>query len=96
MQLDSAEMAKYGIRLKQAENAWLVKTKELEREIEKLTTQKTDSTAKRDSIPYPVYVPKEVPKPLSWWQRFRMNVGGVVFWLLIGAAVFGIWKIVHK
>jgi hypothetical protein len=25
-----------------------------------------------------------------------MNVGGVVVWLLIGAAVFGIWKIVHK
>jgi hypothetical protein len=35
-------------------------------------------------------------KPLSWWQRLRMNVGGVVVWLLIGAAVFGIWKIVHK
>lgn len=35
-------------------------------------------------------------KPLSWWQRLRMNVGGVAVWLLIGAAVFGIWKIVHK
>ena len=35
--------------------------------------------ATRDSIPvpYPVTVTKQVPAPLSWWQRTRIYVGGV-------------------
>lgn len=36
----------------------------------------------RDSIPYPVEV--EVEKKLSWWQRQKMEYGGIA----IGAAVF--------
>lgn len=36
--------------------------------------------ATHDSIPvpYPVTVTKQVPAPLSWWQRARIYVGGVV------------------
>lgn len=90
MQLDSEAMARYGIRLAQAERAWLVKTAELERELQRISKIKTDTVLIRDSIPYPVPTPVEVAKPLSWWQRFRMTLGtfalgaiGVGFFLMI-------------
>jgi hypothetical protein len=98
MQLDSAEMAKYGIQLKAAERAWLVRTKELEREIERIMAMRTDSVAKRDSIPYPVYVPKEVPAELTWWQRTRIYMGDallVIILLLIGIGVMRLTKILR-
>lgn len=36
--------------------------------------------ARIDSVPkpYPVETVKEVEKPLTWWQRIRIYVGGVV------------------
>ena len=98
MQLDSAEMAKYGIQLKAAERAWLVRTKELEREIERIMALRTDSTAKRDSIPYPVYVPTEVPAELTWWQRTRIYMGDALLFiilLLIGIGVMRLTKILR-
>lgn len=98
MQLDSAEMAKYGIQLKAAERAWLVRTKELEREIERIMALRTDSTAKRDSIPYPVYVSKEVPAELTWWQRTRIYMGDALLFiilLLIGIGVMRLTKILR-
>lgn len=98
MQLDSAEMAKYGIQLKAAERAWLVRTKELEREIERIMAMRTDSTAKRDSIPYPVYVTKYVPADLTWWQRTRIYMGDALLFiilLLIGIGVMRLTKILR-
>ena len=68
MQLDSAAMARYGIQLKSAERAWLVKSKELERQIQQLMQLSQTKDTVRDSIPYPVEVIKEVPAKLSWWQ----------------------------
>lgn len=93
MQLDSAEMAKYGIQLKNAERAWLVKTRELERQIQQLMqlTQTKDSVHDTIPMPYPVEVVKEVEKDLSWWQQTRMHIGGVVLWLIGIAAV--VWLI---
>lgn len=45
--------------------------------------------SKRDSIPYPVEVTKEVPAELTWWQRTQMYAGDVLLLLLIGGvAVF--------
>ena len=98
MQLDSAEMAKYGIQLKAAERAWLVRTKELEREIERIMAMRTDSTAKRDSIPYPVEVKVEVPADLTWWQRTRIYMGDALLFiilLLIGIGVMRLTKILR-
>lgn len=98
MQLDSAAMAKYGIQLKAAERAWLVRTKELEREIERIMALRTDSTAKRDSIPYPVEVKVEVPANLTWWQRTRIYMGDALLFiilLLIGIGVLRLTKILR-
>ena len=47
-----------------------------------------------DSIPVPYEVVKEVEveKPLSWWQSMRMHIGGIVVWLLLILAIYGILK----
>ena len=92
MQLDSAAMAKYGIQLKAAERAWLVKTSELERMMREMAQMKGDTIHMRDSIavPYPVEVEKRVVAPLSWWQRVRMRCGEA---LLVGLAFFIFVKI---
>ena len=81
MQLDSAAMAQYGIKLATAERAWLVQSKELEKEIARLTAQKTDTFIKIDSIPKIVVKEKE----LSKWQRLKMDAGGAA--MIIAAAL---------
>lgn len=86
MQLDSAAMAQYGIRLQNAERAWLVKTKELERELQRIAQMKADTIIQVDSIPYPVDRPVEVEKPLSWWQCLRLHLGNIML-VLIGASI---------
>lgn len=77
MQLDSAAMAKYGIQLKSAERAWLVKTQEMERIINELMAKSEVRDTVRDSIPkpYPVEVIKEVEKPRSWFEKGLIAVG---------------------
>ena len=88
MQLDSAAMAQYGIQLKSAERAWLVRTAELERQIQQLKELRNDSIQKADSIPYPVEVPKEVPAELTWWQQTRLHIANVVLYILGLGALF--------
>ena len=83
MQLDSAAMAKYGITLKNAERAWLVKTAEMERQIQMLLQMNMQKDSVHDSIPVPYPVIKEVPAELTWWQQTRLHLGGIVFWLAI-------------
>jgi hypothetical protein len=87
MQLDSAAMAKYGIQLKSAERAWLIKTAELQRQIERLEAMSIQKDSVHDSIPYPVEVIKEVPAELSWWQGLLVRLGfcslGIVIIYLI-------------
>ena len=80
MQLDSAAMAKYGIQLKNAERAWLVKSWELERQIENL--QKL--TAIRDTVRDTIQVPYPVEKKLSKWQQTKVDWGG---WAMLGVLV---------
>ena len=65
MQLDSAAMAQYGIRLQAAEKAWLVRTAELEKQLHNMQKTKTDSLLKIDSIPIPY--PVEVVKTEHHW-----------------------------
>ena len=89
MQLDSTAMAKYGIQLKSAERAWLVKTAELQRQIERLEAMSIQKDSVHDSIPYPVEVIKEVPAKLSWWQGLLVRLGYVS---LIFVAVFVLYR----
>lgn len=91
MQLDSAAMAQYGIRLQKAERAWLVRSQELERRLSELQHMTATRDTIHDSIPqpYPVEVVKEVEKPLTRWQTMRMHMGELLLALL--AAVV-IWK----
>jgi hypothetical protein len=83
MQLDSAEMARYGIALNKAERAWLVKSKELERQIQQLKQLSTTKDTVRDSIPYPVEIIKEVPAKLSWWQGLLVRLGYIALAIVI-------------
>ena len=87
MQLDSAAMAQYGIRLKNAERAWLVKSWELERQIENLQTL----TAIRDTVRDTIQVPYSVEKKLSKWQQTKEDQGG---WVILAADVMVILFIV--
>ena len=92
MQLDSAAMAKYGIQLKAAERAWLVKTAELERRLQQLIENHTDTVHERDSIPVPYPVIKEVEKKLSKTQKGLMWVGGLS---LMALFLFIVYKAKH-
>ena len=90
-------MAKYGIQLKNDERAWLVKTKELERQIQQLMqlTQTKDSV--HDTVPMPYPVVRDVNRELSSWERLRMNVGTIAIIAAI-AFIIGVtaWRIVRK
>lgn len=58
--------------------------------------EKTDTLyeSRVDSIPVPYEVIKdvEVEKSLSWWQSMRIYIGGIVCWLLLILAIYGILK----
>jgi hypothetical protein len=58
-------------------------TKFVEREVHDTLYQ-----AKTDSIPVPYEVMKEVPAPLSWWQRVRLWLGNAVLLALLAVAVY--------
>ena len=92
MQLDSAQMAEYGIRLNRAERAWLVRTQELERQLSLLMQQSARSDTVRDTVQVvcPVEVLPDKEPGLPWWQSVLMYVGGIVIFLLI---IFVAWKI---
>lgn len=96
MQLDSEAMAAYGIQLKSAERAWLVRTAELERQIKLLEQLSASRDTIIDSIPkpYPVEVPVFTDTPLTWWQQARLHLANILLWvlLIIGAG----WVIKKK
>lgn len=92
MQLDSAAMAKYGIQLKSAERAWLVKTTELEREIERLMAMSATKDSVHDSIPVPYPVEKLVERPRSTLEKVLLCVGILTFMALIVFAAFKLKK----
>ena len=48
--------------------------------------------SKRDSIPYPVEVVKEVPAKLTWWQQTRLHLANIVLWMLLLLAVIYVGK----
>lgn len=93
MQLDSAAMARYGIRLSEQERAWMVRTKELEHIISAMERETATRDTVRDSIPVVVKVPVEVKRQLSLLERLRMAGGDVLAVALLFA---GLWLFVRK
>jgi hypothetical protein len=83
MQLDSAAMAKYGIELKNAERAWLVKTAELERQLQKLSSIKADTVRIVDSIQVPVPVEKKLTK----WQQTCIDCGKLFMFITLAGVI---------
>lgn len=73
MQLDSTAMAQYGIRLSNAEKAWLIREKQLENKINILLEKKADTLIVRDTIPQPYPVKQELKR----WQKSIMSIGKV-------------------
>jgi len=95
-EVDSATMAQYGIRLENAQRAWIVQSDRLMREIQQLRATKTDTLVVRDSIPlpYPVkeyvkerYVPGAV-KLLAW-------IGGILLALALGYGGWKLYRLLH-
>ena len=97
-EVDSATMAQYGIRLEQAEKAWLIESNNLQREIEKLRQIKRDSVFIHDSIPvpYPVPEPYAVPAELTAWQIFRIKLANILLIAGFIAAAYGLYRIRSK
>ena len=48
--------------------------------------------SKRDSIPYPVEVVKEVPAKLTPWQQFRISLANILLYLILIAAIIYVGK----
>lgn len=91
MQLDSQQMALYGIQLKAAERAWLVKSRELERQIQQLKQLSQSKDTVRDSIP----VPYPVPARLTSWQQFKVNACGRLILITILLLIYIVVRIVR-
>lgn len=97
---DSATLAQFGIQLDGAQKAWLIQSQQLQREINRLKQSRTDTIHVTDSVHYPVEFPVEkiVEKPLTYWQRLRMQTGDialVALALFLGWCVFKIWRRMH-
>lgn len=94
---DSAMLAQFGIRLDGAQKAWLIQSQQLQREINRIKQSRTDTIHVTDSVPYPVEVPVEkiVEKPLTYWQRLRMQTGDIALIalaLLLGWCCFRLYR----
>lgn len=81
-QLDSAAMAQYGIKLENAERAWLVKTRELERIVQELMAKSEQKDSVHDTIPMPYPVDVEVPAKLTWIQQAKQHLANIVLWFI--------------
>ena len=82
-EVDSAQLAALGIQIKGLKNALLIERNKLLQKISNEKTHKVDTVMQRDSIP----VPYPVEKPLTKWQRWKMDLGG---WAMGVAAVLAI------
>lgn len=96
MQLDSAAMAAYGIRLEKAEKAWLVKTRELERYLSELSHLKSDTVYVSHSDSSTVTDPIYIDKPLTKYQQHCISSFWPLVLALILCVAFLIYIIIHK
>lgn len=98
MQADSATMAHFGIQLKENERAWMIRTKELEKQLQRMERLIAERDTVHDSIPmpYPVEVEVKVPAQLTAWQRFRLSLGNVMLYALLIIGGLWLWKLWRK
>lgn len=74
-ELDSVAMAEFGIKLENAQKAWLVEKNQLQKEVSKHQETKSDTIIVTDTIGVPYPVIQYVEKHLSWWQSGLMFLG---------------------
>ena len=86
-ELDSAAMARYGIQMQANQRAWLVLQREMENRLRELEYRSAKRDTVHDSIPVPYEVEKQVPAPLTWWQRARLHLANIELCLLVIVAV---------
>ena len=79
-EVDSAQLAALGIQIKGLKNALLIERNKLLQKMSNEKTHKIDTVMQRDSV----RVPYPVEKPLTKWQRWKMDLGG---WAMGVAAV---------
>ncbi|MGF0097341.1 hypothetical protein ACQRD6_03170 [Prevotella sp. SGI.027] len=79
-EVDSTQLAALGIQIKGLKNALLIERNKLLQKMSNEKTHKVDTIMQRDSIP----VPYPVEKPLTKWERWKMDMGG---WAMGVAAV---------
>ena len=87
-EVDSAAMAKYGIQMQANQRAWLVLQREMENRLLELEHMTAQRDTVRDSIPVPYPVVKMVEKPLSWWERLRLNISNVLLGVIALVIIF--------
>ena len=87
-EVDSASMAKYGIQMERNQRAWLVLQREMENRLLELEHMTAQRDTVRDSIPVPYPVVKMVEKPLSWWERLRLNIFNVLLGVIALVIIF--------
>lgn len=92
MQVDSQVMAEFGVKLKATERAWLIRTKELEKKLDQLKKTRRDTLIVRDTIPQI----QTIEKPLTRWQRMKMNAGGYAIFLCLTCVVFIILGLIFR
>lgn len=58
----------------------------------------TTYVSKIDSIPQPYPVEVKVEKQLTWWQNFKLHLGGIIIWcaLLVGVIMLARWWLKQK
>jgi len=56
----------------------------------------TTYISKTDTIPKPYPVPEYIDKPLTWWQKLRLNLGNIMMAILGIAAIYGAMKLYVK
>ena len=81
---DSLLLAQYGIRLRDNERMLLFLQKQLEQEKSESKEVVHDTTIVRDTIPQIVTVEKE----LSWWERQKIALEGILKLLAVGFLFF--------
>lgn len=87
-EVDSAAMAKYGIQMERNQRAWLVLQREMENRLLELEHMTAQRDTVRDSVPVPYPVVKMVEKPLSWWERLRLNIFNVLLGVIALVIIF--------
>ena len=83
-ELDSVQMAQYGIELEDAKKAWLIQVERQKQQIQQMQQIRTDTIIRHDSISVPVYIEKGGEK-VSLLRHIRM-IGCLI--IMFGVILF--------